>query len=124
MKTMTMVMTALLTTALPSEAGSLGRLFFTPEDRRALEAKATPAGSRAGATAALRLEGWFDDGHGGRRFWIDGRPWGEGQPALRPRLRRGAVVLEWHGWRLRLRPGQAAVADGTGGVTIEAFTDE
>ncbi len=122
MKTMTMVMTALLTTALPSEAGSLGRLFFTPEDRRALEA-GVPDRGHTGAVA-LRLEGWIDDGRGGRRFWIDGRPWGEGQPALRPRLRRGAVMLEWHGRRLRLRPGQAAVADGTSGVTIEEFAGE
>ncbi len=123
MKTMTMVMTVLLATAPPCEADSLGRLFFTPAERRALEAGA-PDREPTGSAAALRLEGWFDDGRGGRRFWIDGRPLREGQPVLRPRLQGNAVVLEWRGWHLRLRPGQAAVADGTSGVTIEEFAGE
>ncbi len=122
MKTMTMGMMALLTTALPSEAGSLGRLFFTPEERRVLESGAPPKG-HTGTAATLRLDGWVDAG-GGRRFWIDGRPLREGRPAFRPRLQRDAVVLEWRGRRLRLRPGQTAVLDENGMLSVEDFADE
>ena len=118
-------MTMLLLGLLPlwSEARSLGRLFFTPAQRQALELPQVKTAPEPGAAISLRLDGWFNDQAGKRWFWLNHRLCREDQPDYRPRLMGKGVALVWRGHTLVLRPGQTAWIDATGQLRIEGLAD-
>ncbi len=112
---------------MPFEAVALGRLFFTPQERTALEKSVAPAisppavkGSRRGAeTATLTANGWLRSG-GRERIWLNGRSGRAG----RYRLDSGEIRLHWRGHVLALKPGQKAVETPGGKIVIREFGDE
>lgn len=60
-------------TAPAAQASSLGRLFFTPEQRAQLEdARARNAATEEGATSVLVVNGIVQKQGGGRTVWING----------------------------------------------------
>ncbi len=121
---MTRALWGMLMLSLSLEAHALGRLFFTPAERQALDRVSAPVPPHiAKGTKALRVDGWFVDARGRYWFWIGGRLYRENQPKFHPRLHRNAVSLRWRGHRLYLRPGQVArIENGT--LVIEKFADE
>ncbi len=60
-------------TAQGAQAGSLGRLFFTPEQRAQLDgARARDAAAEEGTSSVLAVNGIVQKQGGGRTVWING----------------------------------------------------
>jgi hypothetical protein len=108
-------------------AQELGRLFFTPEQRAALDARRkarvpdTPAVAVA-ASPTTRVDGFVRRSGGPSTVWVNGEPLGEHGPEA-PRIVRGAtsdprvsVPVGDGGTRFSLKPGQV-LDRGSGAIT-------
>ena len=117
---------ALLAAAPASYAQELGRLFFTPEQRAALDARRKARVPDKPAAAAVtspvtRLDGYVRRSDGPSTVWVNGESVGvEGRDA--PRIESGqrdgrvsVPVSEGRGARFSLKPGQA-IDRGTGEI--------
>lgn len=67
---------ALLAAAIPAEGGALGRLFFTPEERAALDRQRQLGveESQPAEAAALSINGIVRPSGGNATVWINGTP--------------------------------------------------
>jgi hypothetical protein len=109
---------ALSLSVLPQASGQeLGRLFFTPEQRAALDARRkarvpdTPAVAVV-ASPTTRVDGFVRRSGGPSTVWVNGEPLGEHGPEA-PRIVRGAtsdprvsIPVGDGGIRFSLKPGQ------------------
>jgi hypothetical protein len=106
-------------------AQDLGRLFFTPQQRSALDQRRRarmPDKPTAPAAAPLtRVDGYVKRSGGPSTVWINGDPLGESAPEA-PRIDAGrtpsgsvSITIGESGARTRLRPGEA-LDRGTGEV--------
>ena len=107
----------LLLCAGQSAAQELGRLFFTPEQRAALDARRAarlpdrPV-SVVAASPTTRLDGYVKRSGGKSTVWVDGEAVPEGTQPEGLRLRRGddpsrvTVIVGEDGRRVDLRIGQ------------------
>jgi len=107
----------LLLCAGQAAAQELGRLFFTPEQRAALDARRasrlpdTPAPVLA-ASPTTRIDGYVKRSAGKSTVWVDGQAVPEGTQPEGLRLRRGddpsrvTVIVGEDGRRVDLRIGQ------------------
>jgi len=124
---MTRTLAALLLVLAPAIAAAqeLGRLFFTPQQRYALDERRRarlPDKPTAAAVAApvTRVDGYVERSGGPPTVWINGDPLGESAPEA-PRINtQGAsgsvsVTVGESGARTRLKPGEA-LDRGTGEV--------
>jgi hypothetical protein len=121
----TVMATVLLAVAFPCPAQELGRLFFTPDQREALDArrKARVPDKPAAAVVAsptTRLDGYVKRSDGRSTVFVNGQPLLEGTPeapSVDPERRGGRVSVPASegGARYVLKPGQS-VDTGTGQV--------
>jgi hypothetical protein len=102
-------------------AQELGRLFFTPEQRQALDARRRarlPDRPNAPAVASptTRLNGYVQRENGKSTVWVNGEPLPETAPEA-PRIGAGRVTVNVgeSGARAGLRPGET-LDRGTGEV--------
>jgi hypothetical protein len=110
-----LVMLAALTLSPAAPAQELGRLFFTQEQRAALDArrkarvpdKPTPTV----ASPTTRVDGYVKRSSGPTTVWVNGEPLGEGAPEA-PRVGTGrdagrvGVTVGEGGGRVDLKPGE------------------
>lgn len=92
----------LLQSPLSSAADELGRLFFTPERRAALDRQRElnlPQEQQLGENDAWALDGIVLRTSGKRTVWINGTPINEGSPLLGVKAKRS-------------HPGQAKILSG------------
>jgi hypothetical protein len=112
--------------ASASGAQEFGRLFFTPEQRAALDARRKarvpdrPAASPAAASPTTRLDGYVVRSGGRSTVWVNGEPLQDGSAeALRDPNRSGdgrvRVPAGDGGARIGLKPGEV-LDRGTGEV--------
>jgi hypothetical protein len=103
--------------ALPAQ--ELGRLFFTPEQRQALDARRRarvpdkPAAAPVIASPTTRLDGYVRRSDGKHTVWVDGGTADDSTPQPDGRV---PVPVNDSGARVRLKPGQV-VDRGTGEIT-------
>jgi hypothetical protein len=108
----------------PAQAQELGRLFFTPEQRAAMDARRKarvpdkPAATVV-ASPETKLDGFVQRSSGPSTVWVNGEPLPEGS-ADAPRIGRGAeprvsVPLGEGGRRAGMKPGEV-LDRGTGEV--------
>jgi hypothetical protein len=107
-------------------AQELGRLFFTPQQRSALDERRrarVPDKPTAAVVAApvTRVDGYVQRSSGPSTVWINGDPLGESAPEA-PRIDTGrtpsgsvSITVGESGARMRLKPGEA-LDRGTGEV--------
>jgi len=102
-------------------AEELGRLFFTPEQRQALDARRRARlPDRPSAPTAVspttRLDGYVRRGNGKSTVWVNGEPLPESAPEA-PRIgaNRATVNVGESGARATLKPGET-LDRGTGEV--------
>ena len=113
------VLVLALTLALPAggvAAQELGRLFFTPEQRQALDARRKarvpdkPAAAAVAASPTLRLDGYVKRSDGRSTVWVNGESLGEGTQADSPRIdtrdSRVSVTVGESAARTELKPGE------------------
>lgn len=104
---------ALWAAAMPAEAGSLGRLFFTPERRASLERQRslTPREIPGAEDSALSLSGVVRRSGGKSTAWINGVPQHDGGLGIRidlaPREPSGAAISVGGEIPIRLRVGES-----------------
>jgi hypothetical protein len=116
------------TSPLAMAADDLGRLFFTPEQRKALDARRkarlpdTPAAAIASPT--VRLDGYVKRSGGKSTVWVNGEPVGS-PPRLPESSEAPVTVSTGDGARpARLKPGETLdrgngdVSDVIGGGEI------
>ena len=111
---------ALLLAAAPAMAQELGRLFFTPEQRAALDARRKARvpdkpSATVVASPTTRVDGFVQRSGGPSTVWVNGEalPEGPGElPRIGPRV---SVPLGEGGRRAALKPGQT-LDRGTGEV--------
>lgn len=106
---------ALALSATPCVSQELGRLFFTPEQRAALDArrKARVPDKPAAVVVAsptTKLDGYVKRGSGLSTVWVNGEALPEGSPES-PRIGRGgearvSIPVGEGGRRAGLRPGE------------------
>lgn len=95
---------------LPAPAQEIGRLFFTPEQRAALDARRNarvpdkPAPAPAVASPTTRLDGYVRRSDGKSTVWVNGAPL-ESTPAIGRDLHVAVPVGESDA-RVRLKPGE------------------
>lgn len=99
-----------------ASAQELGRLFFTPEQREALDARRKarvpdkPAAAPVVASPTTRLDGYVQRSGGRSTVFIDGEPVPEGSPdapRVDPERRGGRIpIVVGEGGRRELRPGE------------------
>ncbi|HET7198158.1 MAG TPA: hypothetical protein VFI86_05790 [Burkholderiales bacterium] len=108
------------TLAAPALAEPLGRLFFTPEQRAALDARRrarVPDKPAAAAVASpvTRIDGYVKRSQGPSTVWMNGESLSEGSPEA-PRIEppaRGdaegsvSITVGETGRRMRLKPGES-----------------
>lgn len=121
----TFLATVLLVIAIPCAGQELGRLFFTPDQREALDArrKARVPDKPAAPTVQspiTRLDGYVKRSGGRSTVFVNGEPLVEGTaeaPLVDPDRRGGRVRVPAGegGARVELRPGEA-IDHGTGQV--------
>ena len=118
-------------------ADELGRLFFTPAERAALDARRNahvpdrPSAPIA-ASPVTRIDGYVRRSQGPSTVWVNGESLPEGvsgAPRIEPRAHDGAprvsVSVGEHGNRVNLKPGElldrgtGEVSDVIGGGEIE-----
>ena len=63
-----------LTSTPPTQASTLGRLFFTPQQRTQLETPATPPTAKQRMETEMVINGIVQKQGGQRTVWINGRP--------------------------------------------------
>ena len=113
-----LVAAALLAAAVPAQSQEIGRLFFTPQQRAALDARRKarvpdkPAAAPAVASPTTRLDGYVRRSSGPSTVWVNGMQADEAAPGSDARV---AVPLGDGGPRVRLKPGQT-LDRGTGEV--------
>lgn len=123
--TRALLIAALVAHAAVAGAQELGRLFFTPEQRDALDARRKarvpdkPA-AQAPASPTTRLDGYVKRSGGRSTVFVNGEPLTEGTveaPVVDPDSRGGRVRVPAGeaGARVELRPGEV-VDRGTGQV--------
>jgi hypothetical protein len=107
-----------LAAALPARAAEpLGRLFFTPEQRAALDARRrarvpdNPAAAMA-TSPVTRIDGYVKRSQGPSTVWMNGESLGEGTgdaPHIEPGRGAGdvSVSVGEGGRRIRLKPGES-----------------
>lgn len=101
-----------------ADAQELGRLFFTPEQRAALDARRRarvpdkPAAAPAVLSPTTRLDGFVRRSGGPPTVWVNGVPTEDSAPGSDARV---AVPVGESGARVRLKPGQT-LDRGTGEV--------
>ena len=125
---MNRVVTALLLALLPAiaTAQEIGRLFFTPQQRSALDERRRarvpdkPAQAVV-ATPVTRVDGYVQRSGGPPTVWINGDPLGESAPEA-PRIDTSrtpsgsvSITIGESGARTRLKPGES-LDRGTGEV--------
>ncbi|HYD57638.1 MAG TPA: hypothetical protein VEB41_12075 [Burkholderiales bacterium] len=94
------------------QAENLGRLFFTPEQRQALDARRKarvpdkPAAAAVAASPTMRLDGYVKRSSGRSTVWVNGEP-AEELPRL-PGSSDGRVdvTIGETGARVGLKPGE------------------
>ncbi len=101
--------------AAPCAAQELGRLFFTPEQRDALDARRKarvpdkPAAAEV-AAPTLRLDGYVKRSGGRSTVWVNGESISEGTSAGSPRIDSGdsrvSVTVGDSPARVQLKPGE------------------
>jgi hypothetical protein len=100
-----------------SVAQEVGRLFFTPEQRAALDARRRarvpdkPAAAVVMASPTTKLDGYVKRSGGPSTVWVNGEPLPEGAgdaPRIGPRV---SVSVGEAGRRAALRPGEAIDRD-------------
>jgi len=115
-----LVLLALVLAATPAFAQEVGRLFFTPEQRAALDARRKarvpdkPSATVA-ASPTTRVDGFVQRSGGPSTVWVNGEALPEGSgdlPRIGPRV---SVPLGEGGRRAALKPGQT-LDRGTGEV--------
>ncbi len=85
------LLASLVVPSAPSAAQELGRLFFTPEQREALDARRKarvpdkPAAAQV-ASPTLRLDGYVKRSGGRSTVWVNGESIGVGTSAESPRI--------------------------------------
>lgn len=112
----------------PAHAEPLGRLFFTPEQRAALDARRkarVPDKPAAAAVASpvTRIDGYVKRSQGPSTVWMNGESLSESSPEaprIQPPSRDGvegsvSITIGEAGRRIRLKPGEA-LDRGTGEV--------
>lgn len=105
--------------AAPAGAQDIGRLFFTPEQREALDARRRarvpdkPAPVPVVASPTTRLDGYVRRSDGRATVWVNGASVDEGSPQADGRV---PVNVGDSDARVRLRPGEV-LDRGTGEVT-------
>ena len=115
----------LLVAAQTCPAQELGRLFFTPEERAALDARRRarvpdkPAAAAVVASPTTKLDGYVTRSRGPSTVWVNGEPLPEGS-ADAPRIGRSqegrvSVPVGEGGRRAGLKPGEV-IDRGTGEV--------
>ena len=121
-----LLLAALALPLAPVQAQELGRLFFTPEQRAALDARRrarAPDKPAAAATASptTRLDGYVQRSSGPSTVWVNGEGLLETSPeaprigATRRNDGRVSVPVGESGARVGLRPGET-LDRGTGEV--------
>ena len=116
MRLLVLLMGILCCQAAPAQ--SLGRLFFTEEQREALDARRRarvpdkPSAAPAATSPVTRLDGYVKRSQGPDTGWVNGEPLPE---TLRPGERSVAVPVGEGGARVELRPGES-VDRGSGEV--------
>ena len=108
----------LLLSAHQATAQELGRLFFTPEQRDALDARRRARlpdrPNVVVASPTTRIDGYVKRSEGKSTVWVDGEALPDGTQPEGLRLRRGddpsrvTVILGEDGRRIDLRVGQTA----------------
>ena len=76
---LTLIATLLCLTSAPTQAGTLGRLFFTPEQRTQLETAATAPTTKQVRATEMVINGIVQKQGGQRTVWINGRPQAAGK---------------------------------------------
>jgi hypothetical protein len=115
----------MLATCAPARGQELGRLFFTPDQRAALDARRKarlPDKPTAAAVAApvTRVDGYVKRSGGPPTVWVNGDPLTESAPEA-PRIDASgasgsvSITIGEGGGRTRLKPGEA-LDRGTGEV--------
>jgi hypothetical protein len=115
-----LLLIALLVNGNPCFAQEVGRLFFTPDQRSALDArrKARVPDKPAAVVVAsptTRVDGFVKRSTGPSTVWVNGEPLPEGTgdaPRIGP---RGSISVDDGGRRTALRPGEV-LDRGTGEV--------
>jgi hypothetical protein len=97
-------------------AQELGRLFFTPEQREALDARRKAGLPDKSApiqiSPSTRLDGYVKRSHGKSTIWLDGNALPDGAPAEGIRVRRGSdptrvrIGVGENGRQVSVRVGQ------------------
>jgi hypothetical protein len=101
-----------------AQAQEIGRLFFTPEQRAALDARRKarvpdkPAAAPIAASPTTRLDGYVRRSEGPSTVWVNGTTVDEATPGSDARV---SVPLGEGGARARLKPGET-LDRGTGEV--------
>jgi hypothetical protein len=121
--------------APPAAAQELGRLFFTPDQRAALDARRKarvpdkPAAAPVVASPTTRVDGYVKRSGGPSTVWLNSEPVTE-QGADAPRIRGGRdsrvdVPVGEDGARVPMKPGQVInretgeVRDALGGGEVQ-----
>lgn len=100
------------------QAQELGRLFFTPEERAALDARRKarvpdkPAATPAAAAPMTRVDGFVRRSDGPSTVWVNGAPAEDASPGSDARV---SIPGGERGARARLKPGET-LDRGTGEV--------
>ena len=112
---------------IPCEAQEVGRLFFTPEQRAALDARRKsrvpdrPAVAPVAASPTTRVDGFVRRSGGPSTVWVNGESLPESREAGSPRIERGgadarvSIGVGEGNARARLKHGQV-LDRGTGEV--------
>ena len=112
------LLVAVLVLPCSARAQELGRLFFTPEQRAALDARRRarvpdkPAAVPIVASPTTRVDGYVRRSQGPSTVWVNGATADEAVPGSDSRV---SVPVGESGARVRLKPGQT-LDRGTGEV--------
>ena len=116
----------------PCAAQELGRLFFTPEQRSALDARRKarvpdrPAAAAVTASPTLRLDGYVERSSGRSTVWVNREALDESIPES-PRISRGrsdnevSVPVGESRARIQMKPGETL--DRGNGVVSDVIGD-
>jgi hypothetical protein len=116
MKRAALLLAGLLAVSSP-QAQELGRLFFTPEERAALDARRRarlpdkPTAAPAAASTVTRVDGFVRRSDGPSTVWVNGATSDEASPGIDSRV---SIPIGERA-RVRLRPGET-LDRGTGEV--------
>lgn len=107
---------ALILTALPARADNLGRLFYQPQERAALDAQRSQSAAPGQVSETVTVNGLVTRSSGKSTVWINGVPQQEGEGgAVEVLHRQGA------GGKVTLRhPGKDKAVDLRVGQTLES----